>query len=138
MPDADFKVGEDDAGDELDLSLPEFVEYYMYNRDDNPLYVFQADLQEHPQAKALLKDYKILKFFEEDLFSQMLGERQAPPHRWFLMGPKRSGSEVHTDPLATSAWNASVTGRKRWVMFAPDEDKIDKWVAKGMEFMEKG
>jgi len=27
---------------------------------------------------------------------------------------------VHTDPLATSAWNTVLRGRKRWVLFPPD------------------
>lgn len=55
--------------------------------------------------------------------------------RWFLIGPKRSGTSLHIDPLGTSAWNTVVSGRKMWVLFPPH---VDKSVAKGKEVIRPG
>lgn len=52
----------------------------------------------------------------------------------FLMGPERSGSTVHTDPMMTCAWNTSLVGHKRWVIFKKD---LPKYIAKGKEFRSK-
>jgi len=130
-----FKVAEDDDGTKLKVNLAEYIEYVFYNRDDSPLYLFESCLEEHPEAKIMMDDYKPAECFGTDLFTELFGEAQAPPHRWFLIGPKRSGSEVHQDPLGTSAWNCSTSGRKRWVMIPPTPG-LDKKTVRGRKYTE--
>lgn len=99
--------------------------------------MFESSLEDHPEAKAMVPEYEPAKFFKQDLFTEMLGEDKAPPHRWFLIGPKRSGSEIHQDPLGTSAWNTSIAGHKRWLLIPPNPD-IDKNFVRGKHLMQKG
>ena len=48
-----------------------------------------------------------------------------------LMGPERSGSTIHIDPLNTSAWNTSLFGHKRWVLM---NENLPKSIVKGKKF----
>ena len=107
--DVDFVVGG------YDMKLDDFFTLDECE-DDVPLYLFDPNFGE--KAPELVRDYDVPEYFaKDDLFSLMGDER--PHYRWLIVGAARSGSSFHKDPNATSAWNAVITGRKKWVMFPP-------------------
>eukprot|EP00802_Teleaulax_amphioxeia_P011316 Tamp_11348.p1 GENE.Tamp_11348~~Tamp_11348.p1 ORF type:complete len:475 (+),score=114.07 Tamp_11348:193-1425(+) len=129
-----LKCGEDDDGYKVKIRLEHFVRYALEQKDDSPLYIFDADFGDEGKAtKPLLDEFAVPEYFREDLF-QYVGEDRRPPYRWILIGPRRSGSSIHIDPLATSAWNSVISGRKRWVLFPPGTPKAlvkpAAWMAK--------
>eukprot|EP00434_Breviolum_minutum_P030766 symbB.v1.2.027209.t2/scaffold2775.1/size70737/1 len=101
----------------IHLRMNDFIKYLKSQDDDSPLYLFDHCFGEYPSTRALLDQYDVPKIFGEDLLASL--GRLRPPYRWLLIGPKRSGSTLHKDPLGTSAWNALISGRKLWVLFPP-------------------
>jgi histone arginine demethylase JMJD6 len=128
------KIGEDDLGYKIKIKFKYFLEYMIHNRDDSPLYLFESSIENHKELKSLIDDYVVPKYFMEDLF-KYVGNDRRPPYRWFLIGPERSGTTIHIDPLGTSAWNTSIFGYKLWLLLPPE---IPKSIAKGKDCLLPG
>jgi len=116
-----FKVGEDDNGRKLRVKMKTFMDYMLHQTDDSPLYLFESGME--GLTASLRSDYEIPSYFPHD-FLNLAGKENKPPHKWFCIGPKRSGTTVHRDPLGTAAWNAVAHGYKRWVLFEPSENRL--------------
>ena len=99
------------------MTFAEYNDYCVSTTEDEPLYIFDESFGEREDSKELLRDYDEPELFSDDLFKNL--ETIRPRYRWFIAGPPRSGSNLHVDPLGTSAWNALITGKKEWIIFYP-------------------
>lgn len=69
--------------------------------DDAPLAVYDSQFG-YDERATLLNDYTIPKCFNADLFADLIdNEEERPPYRWILIGPERSGTGLHIDPVGT-------------------------------------
>ena len=125
-----MKCGEDDDGRTIRVTLKDFATYAAQDcmGDDSPLYVFDGGFGDRAGREAVVGAFRAPTFCGRDDLFELVGGRRRPPHRWLLVGPRRSGTCAHVDPLGTSAWNTLLTGRKRWVLFEPG---TSRHVAKG-------
>ena len=57
-----FKIGESDSGRKLKVTMKEYAEYALFGRDDSPLYMFEAALEDHPEAKVMVDEYTPVKY----------------------------------------------------------------------------
>lgn len=130
---ASLKVGEDDKGRKLRMKASYFHDYMEHQQDDSPLYLFETRIESEPSAQQVLHDFQVPDIFPHD-FLDLVNSSRKPPYRWWSIGPRRSGTAVHTDPLGTGAWNAVTHGRKRWVLFEPSTPSR---VAKGKDVIDK-
>ncbi|KAJ3093418.1 hypothetical protein HK100_006620 [Physocladia obscura] len=87
-----------------------------YFFEEAPLYLFDKHFAERTN---LSDDFSVPPYFSQDLF-KLLGQNERPDYRWIIIGPARSGSTFHLDPNSTSAWNAVITGAKKWILFPPN------------------
>mmetsp|Transcript_31501 Transcript_31501/g.84027 ORF Transcript_31501/g.84027 Transcript_31501/m.84027 type:complete len:433 (-) Transcript_31501:69-1367(-) len=131
--DARFKIGKDDSGDSVRLRVEHFAEYMRHQTDDSPVYLFDSQFGGGNTKKELLQAYRVPHYFPDD-FMAVAGDGR-PPYRWIGVGPRRSGTVIHQDPLNTNAWNTLLCGRKRWVLMHP---KTHPRVAKAKHVMQKG
>ncbi|KAF9201575.1 hypothetical protein BGZ49_008189 [Haplosporangium sp. Z 27] len=99
----------------VDMTLTNYFKYAEGTNDESPLYLFDKNFGE--RCEGILEDIEVPQYFREDFFGTMNDKR--PDYRWLIVGPARSGSTFHKDPNATSAWNAVITGSKKWIMFPP-------------------
>ncbi|KAG0252279.1 hypothetical protein DFQ27_008170 [Actinomortierella ambigua] len=106
-----FRVSSLDGGKDpfVLMCLKDFAHYVRYNRDKDPLYLFDPYFAE--VVPEFATDYEVPKYFTNDYFA-LIPKDERPPHRWMLIGPQRTGAPWHTDPSGTS-------GHKRWALYPP-------------------
>jgi len=102
----------------VDISFPNYLRYMKQAKEESPLYLF--DKFSLKQDSELAADFSVPTYFDQDLF-QVLGEDSRPDYRWIIIGPERSGSTFHIDPNSTCAWNAVITGSKKWILTLPNQ-----------------
>jgi len=104
-----FRCGEDEEGRDVFITIKAMLEYGLAQYDDTPLYIFDHKWN-NGMSTAMLGDYnqQIKNYFPDNLMQYM---EDRPPHRWLLVGPKGSGTDVHRDPAGTVAWNLLISGQ---------------------------
>jgi hypothetical protein len=74
------------------------------------------------EHKDLLADYRIPDYFFD--WFQLLPPMMRLPYPRLFMGPKGAVTPLHKDIWNTHFWMAQLVGRKRWILFPPDQEEF--------------
>ena len=102
------------------VPLSVYAEYCNRNRVEHPHYAFGDDFSD--ERAAFLDDYTPPELFPraDDLLEVSSRARlHFEKFRYMIIGGARTGTNLHVDPKCTCAWNTSLCGQKRWVLFPP-------------------
>ncbi|MEW6282331.1 MAG: cupin-like domain-containing protein [Candidatus Eremiobacterota bacterium] len=100
------------------MSMAEYVRTMRTTTDPRPWYLTSWDFT--VECPELRQDFRLPDYFSDDLLAE-LPRSIRPRLLWIFMGPPGSGFRMHVDVGMTSAWNAQLSGRKDWILLAPDE-----------------
>ena len=59
------------------MTLKEYIEYALFNRDDSPLYLFESNIEDHPEMKAIINEYEVPRYLRKDLFVELVSDFKA-------------------------------------------------------------
>lgn len=101
----------------LKMTLAEYVDY-LAEPDSRLLYLTSCNFRD--VCPELLNDFQIPIYFRDD-WLQLIEPEQQFDMLWLFLGPADAGFRLHVDIGLTSAWNVQLTGKKRWLLFPPDQ-----------------
>ncbi len=101
------------------LCLSDYIGKILANDWDAFPYYLRDNWSLFVKHKDLLNDFSHPKYFF-DWFRLIPGFMRRPGLRIFI-GPKGAITNMHTDIWGTHFWMAQLEGRKRWILFSPDQ-----------------
>lgn len=117
-----YRGGKYRPSDATRMELGEYIDgVTKHDWTSFPYYVRDnwALLTDHPELSA---DYSFPKYFF-DWFSLMPRFMRLRYPRLFI-GPKGAVTPLHLDIWGTHAWLSQLMGRKRWILFSPDQKDL--------------
>ena len=114
------------TAERLHLSLADFIEAHA----DPECSLYLRDLHLVAAARPGADAFTAPRLFEDWLGEcHDAGLPGAPDLRFVYCGRAGTGTATHVDILDTSSWSWSLTGRKRWQMWAPAHAHLllDRW-----------
>lgn len=101
----------------IKMSLKDYIDYLQKGDDERLLYLIDWHLHFLSGTQKLRSDYQTPIYFANS------GTFKTPMDqifRWIYIGKKGTYSRVHLDVFDTSAWNATISGKKRWIFYPPE------------------
>ena len=117
-----LRAGNYDPDQVEQMALGKFIDKILANDPEPCPYYVRDDWKIFLTHKELLADYRIPDYFF-DWFSFLPGFMRLIYPRIFI-GPKGAVTPLHDDVWGTHAWLAELQGRKRWILFSPDQQKL--------------
>jgi hypothetical protein len=104
------------------VSLGGFIDRIKTDSFDTYPYYVRDDWQIFLKHTELMSDYEVPEYFFD--WSEFLPDFMRLVYPRIFIGPKGAITPLHLDIWGTHAWLAQLVGRKRWILFSPDQQKF--------------
>lgn len=104
------------------MPLAHYIDKILTNEVSTYPYYLRDNFSLLAEHKALWDDFSAPKYCFD--WFRLLPSFMLRPGPRIFMGPKGAVTNLHQDMWATHFWMAHLTGRKRWILFPPDQTRF--------------